>query len=45
MEASQVMDALFDGIGWLPLWARQGYLLLGVALALWARTLWERRRP
>ena len=42
MEDSQVMDLLFDLIDMLPLWARQGYALLGVALALWVKVLWQR---
>ncbi len=33
---------LFDLIYELPLWARQGYGLFGVALVVTARALWER---
>ena len=35
------MDALFYLIDLLPLWARQGHVLFGVAVLVAVRAVWE----
>ena len=35
------MDALFDLIDLLPLWAKQGHVLFGIAVLVAVRAVWE----